>query len=66
MLVELKKLKGKAGSTPTAKVVVRERVTKEKKIDPKARAEAERKAAMAEATAIEQRTLRNARRGARR
>jgi hypothetical protein len=65
-LVELKKLKGKAGSAPAAKVVVRERVIKDKKVDPKAQAEAERRSAMAEATAIEQRTLRTARRGARR
>lgn len=63
-LVELKKLKGK-GAAPAAKVVVRNRVQKETKLDPKAKAEAERKAAMAEATALEQRAMRQSRRGKR-
>lgn len=62
-LVELKKLKGRAAPPPT--VVTKLRTTKETKQDPKARAEAERKQAMAEATAAEQKSLRANRRGRR-
>lgn len=64
-LVELKKLKGKSPA-PAVKVVTKVRTQKDVKDDPKARAEAERKQAVAEATAAEQRSLRASRRGGRR